>query len=49
MRSNRFLRSVSAAVERLEGRVLLSTYTVTNLKDAGGRVQPSPNQSIPKH
>lgn len=35
MRSSRFLRSVTGAVERLEGRVLLSTYAVTSLNASG--------------
>jgi len=35
MRSNQFRSSVAAAVEWLEGRVLLSTYTVSNLNASG--------------
>src|SRR5215213_2909311 len=35
-RANTYRASISAAIESLEGRTLLSTYTVTNANDAGG-------------
>lgn len=35
VRSRSLRNSIAAAIEHLEGRVLLSTYTVTNLNDAG--------------